>query len=345
VTNLAAGTFLVTATDAGGCAITQSVTIEQPALLVASVLSVQNVLCPQDKTGNAMLSLSGGIAPYTFSWPGGNTGGLGVGTYTVSVTDANNCSATVSFNIIATDTQGPTMTCPANLQVCGGNLVSYGTPSVSDNCGVEVPSIVISGPPSGSAFAEGTSVIVYQATDVSGNSATCSFSIIVDVVPDILIDNVTNDVNGQGIGSISVTPVGNGSFVYAWNKDAQPFASTEDLVGLSAGVYTLTITDVNSCTSALSPIIITNTVGIGDPGLKGAVKLWPNPALSSIQLEIIDLDVIAARIVDLRGGLVQEIDPSMLSSAIDVQQLSAGMYCLKISTGNGQVLNLKFMKR
>jgi len=343
-TNLEVGSFIVTATDATGCTVTQSVSIGQPTLLVVTVNSVQNVLCPQDKTGSVNIGVSGGTAPYSFNWPGGNSNNFGVGTYTVFVTDANNCTASATFSIVATDTEGPVLTCPAGIQICGGNVVSYGPATVTDNCGVEVPPILISGPVSGSALSEGTYAVVYQATDVSGNTGTCSFSIVVNVVPDILIDEVSNDVNGQGVGTISVTPVGSGGFSFAWNKNGQPFASTEDLTGLSAGSYTLTITDVNGCTSALAPITITNTVGASEPGQIGSVRLWPNPARSAIQLEIIDLDVIAAAIVDLRGGLVQQIQPAALSSEIDIQGLPDGIYCLKISTAYGRVLSLKFVK-
>ena len=344
ITNLQKGTYSVTASDASGCVVSQTVTITEPDPLVVSVIAVQNVLCPQDMTGSVQLEVAGGIAPYSFSWPNGNSSGLGVGNYTVSITDANNCFASVSFSIVATDQEAPVMTCPADIQICGANFVDYAPASAQDNCGIAGAPIRISGPPSGSIFNDGTSVIVYQATDVSGNTATCAFTITVNGVPDILIDNVSNDVNGQNIGAISVTPVGNGGFTYAWNKNGQTFASTEDLTGLGAGAYTLTITDVNGCTSALAPILLTNTVGTSEPGELGSVRLWPNPAHVAVQLEIIDLEVITAQIMDLRGGLVKTIQPEELTGAIEIQELPEGMYCLLISTTRGRVFSLKFLK-
>lgn len=344
ISNLGIGTYSVTATDATGCVVSQPVTITEPNPLVVSVISIQNVLCPQDMTGSVQLGVAGGIAPYSFSWPNGNSSGLGVGNYTVSVTDANNCFAAVSFNIVATDQEPPVMTCPADIQICGANFVNYSPALAQDNCGLIGAPIRISGPPSGSIFNDGVAVIVYQATDASGNTATCAFSIIVNPVPDILIDNVTNDVNGQNVGAISVTPVGNGGYTYAWNKNGQTFASTEDLTGLGAGAYTLTITDVNGCTSALAPILLTNTVGTSEAGEFGTVRLWPNPAHAAIQLEIIDLEVIAAQIMDLRGGLVKTIQPAELLGEIEIQELPEGMYCLLISTSQGRILSLKFLK-
>jgi hypothetical protein len=342
-TNLAIGTYSVAAMDAAGCVVGQSVAITQPDQLVLTVLSVQNVVCPQDNSGSASISGTGGTPPYTFNVPS-NPVNLGVGTYTVSVTDANNCTATTTFSIVATDSQAPILVCPSNIPVCGASNVSYGAPTVTDNCGVNAPPFVVAGPSSGAFFEEGISTIVYQATDVSGNSGTCSFSIVVSAAPSILVDNTSNDMNGQGLGSISITPVGSGAFTYAWSKDGQAFATTEDLSGLNAGSYTLVMTDQNGCTAALAPILISNTVGTNEPGLLGSVRLWPNPANTSIQLEIIDLDVIAACVVDLRGRLVQEIQPAEISNEIEVNHLPEGMYCLKLSTANGRVLSLKFLK-
>ncbi|MFN0216879.1 MAG: HYR domain-containing protein, partial [Saprospiraceae bacterium] len=257
--------------------------------------------------------------------------------------DANGCSTTVSFNIMATDNQPPALICPDNIQKCGESIVNYGLPGVSDNCGVAGPAAVIAGLPSGSVFQEGMHTIIYRATDVTGNSGTCSFSIVVHQVPVVSFDNVSNDVNGQGVGQILISVTGHGPFQFFWTKNGQPFADTEDLTNLSEGTYSLEIHDINGCISIVGATI-SNTVGINEPGLSGSVRLWPNPMHSTIQLEIIDLDVIAACVVDLRGSLVKEIQPSELSGEIDLEALPGGMYCLKITATNGRVMSLKFVK-
>ncbi|MBK6995992.1 MAG: SprB repeat-containing protein [Lewinellaceae bacterium] len=163
VANLPAGTYTAIATDAAGCAISQSVNITQPAPLVATLIAVQNVLCPHDMNGGAEISVTGGTLPYIFTWPGGNMGNLGVGSYTVSISDENNCTTTVSFNIVATDIEGPTLTCPSNIQACGEGVVNYGIPTTADNCGLVGTPVVISGPASGSILDLGTWTVVYQS--------------------------------------------------------------------------------------------------------------------------------------------------------------------------------------
>lgn len=271
-------------------------------------------------------------------------GNLGVGNYTVSVTDNNGCSTTTSFSIIATDNQPPLIICPNNILRCGTGVVNYPNATAQDNCGIPNQPSVISGPASGSVFQEGITVIVFRASDGNNNSSTCSFSVIVNALPNVSVDAVVNDMNGQGVGVISITPSGNGGFQFAWSKNGQPFATTEDLTGLSAGVYTLVITDSNGCTFSPPAITISNSVGTAEPGEGGSVRLWPNPSNAAIQLEIIDLDVIAASIVDLRGRLVQRIPVAELSSEIEIGELPEGVYCLKLGTAKGRVLSLKFVK-
>jgi hypothetical protein len=61
-------------------------------------------------------------------------------------------------------------------------------------------------------------------------------------------------------------------------------------------------------------------------------------------MEIYGLEVISATILDMRGGMIGSILTSDLLSKIDIQQLPAATYCLKITTGSGRVLSLKFVK-
>lgn len=107
-TGLAAGTYIVTVTDASGCTGTRSETITQPAPLVVSV-SKTDPTCPPganapfNANGTITLTVSGGTTNYSFLWGGGvttqNRTGLSAGTYNVTVTDANGCTATQSVTL------------------------------------------------------------------------------------------------------------------------------------------------------------------------------------------------------------------------------------------------------
>ncbi len=97
-----------------------------------------------------------------------------------TITDGNgidSCYATV----LVRDVTAPTMVCPGNLtaytpnQQCSA-VSNYALPSATDNCGIS-SLVLTSGLPSGGTFPIGITNNLYQATDASGNSATCSFSV------------------------------------------------------------------------------------------------------------------------------------------------------------------------
>jgi hypothetical protein len=108
-TGLVAGTYSVTVTDPRGCTATLSITITQPAKLALSV-AVTQPTCPTAPFNGAItLTVTGGTGTDTYSWSNlsgsrqpQNQTGLGPGTYTVVVTDANSCNATISATLVAT---------------------------------------------------------------------------------------------------------------------------------------------------------------------------------------------------------------------------------------------------
>ncbi len=124
-----------------------------------------------------------------------------------------NCTATngiapdanCSFTVMVNDMQPPSITCPANITTKtaqAGNscvAVNYPAPAAADNCpGVSV----VCTPPSGSCFPLGVNTVTCTATDVSGNTAMCTFRVNVfdlcvqddsDPSTVVLINSVTGD--------------------------------------------------------------------------------------------------------------------------------------------------------
>ncbi len=96
-----AGTYTVTVTDANGCTATATATVTAPPQLLASAAAT-NALC-FGGNGAVNLTVSGGTTPYTFAWSNSATtedlAGVPAGTYTVTVTDANGCTATASATV------------------------------------------------------------------------------------------------------------------------------------------------------------------------------------------------------------------------------------------------------
>lgn len=100
-TNLCAGSYLVTISDANGCSTFSSASLQDPSQLTVSIVTTQSECGLQDGAATAMPA--GGTSPYSFNWPAGSTlnneTGIGVGAYSMTVTDANGCSQNAAYTI------------------------------------------------------------------------------------------------------------------------------------------------------------------------------------------------------------------------------------------------------
>jgi hypothetical protein len=121
-----------------------------------------------------------GVGSPTCSPASGSTFPRGTTTVTCTVTDASKNTSNCSFTVTVNDTQPPMITCPANITTSNNAnqcsaVVSF-TVNATDNC----PGVtVVANPPSGSTFPVGVTTVTATATDTSGNTATCSFTVTV----------------------------------------------------------------------------------------------------------------------------------------------------------------------
>ena len=109
-TGLAANTYTITVKDANNCTVTVSRTITQPTVLALTDDGSSPASCANTTDGAYFISVSGGTSPYTYAWSGPNSFtsatqdqvfNLAPGTYAVTVTDANSCTATLT-NLVVT---------------------------------------------------------------------------------------------------------------------------------------------------------------------------------------------------------------------------------------------------
>jgi large repetitive protein len=263
-TGLGAGTYTCTITDANGCTRTQSFTITQPAAL-ANTSSQTNILCNGGLTGSATVVVSGGTPGYTYSWaPSGGTAatatGLGAGTYTCTITDANGCTRTQPFTI--TQPAALANTSSQTNILCNGGLTGSATVVVSGG----TPGYTYSWAPSGgtAATATGLGAGTYTCTitDANGCTRTQSFTITQPAALANTSSQTNVTCNGALTGSATVVVSGGTlGYTYSWAPSGGTAATA---TGLGAGTYTCTITDANGCTRTQSftitqPVAITNT--------------------------------------------------------------------------------------
>ncbi len=253
-TGLAPGTYTCTITDANSCNTTHSVTITEPAVLVASAVSQTNVSCNGGSTGDATVSVSGGTTTYNYNWlPSGGTAatasGLTAGTYTCNVTDANGCTASQSFTI----TEPPVLVVTAASQTdvaCFGGSNGDATVSVSGG----TTSYTYSWLPSGgtaateSGLAAGT--YTCNVTDANGCTGSQSFTITEPASALAVTSSATTILCNGGQATITVAATG-GTAPY----------SGDTTYTAGAGSYTFPVTDANGCMDSTT-IVITEPTAI-----------------------------------------------------------------------------------
>ncbi|MGD1848927.1 MAG: LamG-like jellyroll fold domain-containing protein, partial [Salibacteraceae bacterium] len=249
ITGLVAGVYTVTVTDAGGLTASASASITQPTLLSASLVGTTNVSCNGLSDGSITTLANGGTAPYTYNWNNGDTiaslSGIVAGTYTLTLTDANGCSATFSQSI-----SEPTAIVASNANILPDCGISNGAVDISISGGAAPYTHLWSNGATTEDIASipaGTYTITI--TDNSGCTTTANYN--VNNINGANASSVVTEplCNGDNNGSIDVTTSGGTApYTYAWSTGA----STEDLNTLADGTYTLTITDATGCLTLLT---------------------------------------------------------------------------------------------
>lgn len=251
ITNLCAGTYIVTVIDQAGCEKKDTVVIVAPQPINPNV-QITNVLCNGACNGSAISLTTGGTPPYTYSWvPGGQTSpginGLCPGNYTVTVTDDNGCSAQQTITI--TQPQALTATTNAIAASCG--TICNGIASVTPVGGT--PGYTYLWSPGGQTTQTATNLCagVYTVTVTDANG--CTFTTTVTIVNLIQINIVTTaasvSCNGICDGTATATPAGGTPpYTYLWMPGGQ---TTQTAVNLCPGVYTVTATDANGCATTV----------------------------------------------------------------------------------------------
>jgi gliding motility-associated-like protein len=250
---LPAGIYTVTVTDAHNCSATATTTVTQPSTLAITTSTLTNVSCKGGNNGSVNVTPTGGTTPYTYSWhtaPAQTTAtatGLPAGTYTVTVTDDHNCSVTASATVAEPTALAATASTPANVSCNGGN---NGSVTVVPDGGTAPYSYSWNTAPiQTDATATGLTVGTYTATvtDAHGCIANATATITQPTTLTATASTVSNVAcNGGNNGSATVVP-GGGTIPYSYSWSTAPVQTDATATGLTAGTYTVTVTDEHGC--------------------------------------------------------------------------------------------------
>ncbi len=284
-TNLPYGTYVLTVTGSNSCSSSASVLITQPTQLVSSITTT-NVSCFGGTNGSSTSSPSGGIGPYTYSWntlPSQNTQtstNLTLGTYNCTVTDANGCQIIVSASITQPSQVTLSLVTQTNIS-CFGGANGVITVVAGGGTGSYLYSIN-SGPnqlsPTFSSLSAGTYTV--KATDVNG----CNITILVILTQPSALSITTNITNiscfGLCNGQLLVNVSGGVSpYTYIWSNGQ----TTNPVIGLCTGTYSVISTDVNGCQVSQTGMIVSqpNALGVTVNATPSSICVGQSSNLSS----------------------------------------------------------------
>ncbi|BDS15581.1 PKD domain-containing protein [Aureispira anguillae] len=249
---LCQGNYIVTITDANGCTLIDSATINSPAPLDATLNST-NATCHAACDGSIATLVNGGTAPYTFLWSNGatdaNLNGLCQGNYIVTITDANGCtlidSATINSPAPLDATLNSTnATCHAACDGSIATLVNGGTAPYTFLWSNGATDANLNG------LCQGNYIVTI--TDANGCTNTLTATVTEPAPLDATLNSTNATCHAACDGSIAtLVNGGTAPYTFLWSNGA----TDANLNGLCQGNYIVTITDANGCTNTLTATI------------------------------------------------------------------------------------------
>lgn len=216
--------------------------------------AVSDAQCWNSSDGGVNISLTGGTAPFSYNWNIGassqDISGLDEGSYTVTVQDGAGCSATQTFQVDA-----PNNINASNTSVTDASCSNDGTASVCPTGGTPGYSYLWNDPAQQTtSMATGLSAGPYMVVITDSNGCQKNKNLTVNGTGDMDLTNGTKSnvtCYGESNGSATVDPVGgSGGYTYLWNDVSAQTTATAS--GLSAGVYSVSVTDDSGCQSSRS---------------------------------------------------------------------------------------------
>ena len=243
-----------------GCNASQSITLVEPSAIALTAGVGSQVLCFGTATGTTTANATGGVAPIAYSWnttpaqTSPNAAGLSVGTWTVTATDANGCTAQQHVTITE-----PLAALTANVSaqtnvLCHGNNTGSATANAS---GGTTPYQYAwnTSPAQATATAGNLFAGTYTCTITDANGCSTSVDATITEPAAALSASIASTVDvlcfGNSTGSAMVDAIG-GTAPYLYNWNSTPVQINATAIGLPGGNFTCTVTDANGCAANAS---------------------------------------------------------------------------------------------
>jgi hypothetical protein len=348
--NVPAGSYVVTVKDATNCTITSTVVINASSALVFAPAVLTSPTCYAGTNGNITTSVTGGSGAITYSLlpnngvqtTPGNFANLPSRIYQVRATDAQGCTKVTAFPLVQPAQLKFTSITKVNVKCNGG---SDGTAVVLTSGGVgtrtlsTVPSATVS-----ITTLSNLSATNYVVTVKDANNCTATTNLVItQPTPITWYPNVTFPATTGNNGSIVVSANGGtGVKVYKLAPVATVSGTTGSFVGLAAGSYTATATDVNGCTSTQIIVLGGATIVKENSGvvkvveINNSLSIYPNPTVdySTLSYEATEDQEATILVIDATGKTLKRIETSLNKGTnlvqLDLKNLPSGAYKVMI---------------
>ncbi len=351
--NLPAGQHYVTVTGSSGYVEIDTFTITEPDALEGDFIGVQNIGCDLS-LGKATLSMSNGLAPFTYVWQDGVTTAMhnfsDSGTWSVTATDARGCKEDFSILILGGgDLQVNVTGTGKNVSPCGLGLSIALTFVAHTNATEPIFSWVLNGQ---IISTNDTCILVTSAfplpiplLSVTDDATNCSDTYynsqlpitITEPLPPLITTTIVTNSTGTNIpdGDIYLSVIGgNGALSFLWNTGA----TTQNIFNLLAGEYCCTVTDGLGCTTTRCATVSapSATLDLGST----TFKVYPTLVSAGDQIYIESLEskspLLNTEIMDMLGIVIATSPPTMIDYKATLalpQGMASGNYILRCFNG------------
>ncbi len=331
IENLSSGMYSVEITDDQGCSVSETILISETEALLISA-DVSGVNCLGDSNGSILITVTGGLEPYTLTWSGPveiannqySPANLTTGDYIASITDDEGCNASQEFSVLSPDSLSINET--ITNESCFGNgdgvialeLIGGTEPFTIDwiDSDVDLETLTNLSPGEYSVIiTEGNGCQLIETYEVESTS---------QLVEEI---EITNMCFGEpGTGAINILVAGEASsYSISWTGNGLVSDQTS-ITDLNEGCYTLEVLDANSCLyveeiciTSLDEIIL-NTSVIGNECFadeQGQIELEVSGGEPDYSVEWLNSDA------------------EFVSDQLTVTQLATGVYTANITDNSG----------
>jgi hypothetical protein len=268
-TNLAAGTYSITAKDDAGCTSVKSFTVTATPCPTISITAIITQATNATTTNGAINATAIGSTGFTYSIGGGafqasgNFTGLGVNAYQVTAKDVNGCTTTTGFSVTAASC--PTITVTTTTTSSASPTVTNGAINATGAGGLAPYTYSLNG----AAFqATGvfSNLLANNYTVIAKDANGClsaSTAVVVSATPcpNITLTNIIigSDKCTNNTGMITITAGGSSGYTYNFNGGA--YQASNIFNALGTGSFTVGVKDANGCTNTAAANVPVSAAG------------------------------------------------------------------------------------